>query len=145
DADPSQSPLRHTGPAGDVGPGVSAVGCTPEAAPRPTAVQTPWKPPRLPEARVQDARVPWGHGKVDSACVRASMGDKLPARATILRAVDAALVIGAVGMAEGRDIDEIGVGGMDTDAADVAGGLKTAVGPAGAGRRWAGDAGPRRD
>ena len=56
-----------------------------------------------------------------TAPARSLLKSTLPGAAAVARAEDAALAVGAPGVAEGGDVDEVRVGRVDADAPDVAG------------------------
>ena len=56
-----------------------------------------------------------------------------PGGAAVGALVDAALFVGSPEIAERGDVDDVGIGGMDDDAADVVGLLEAEVRPGGAG------------
>src|SRR5437899_1586925 len=66
---------------------------------------------------------------VDAAGAVVEIENFFPRFAAIARAEDAALRVGAVGMAEGSDEGDIRIRGMDDDGADVAGVLQADVVP----------------
>ena len=120
----------HSGPAHDsrgqarpsaqVFPGVTAVGGPPQPAFRAAAVEPPGQPAPLPQGRVEDPRVARVKTEVGRPRVLAAMQDQLPAGAAVTGAVDAALRIRAVGVAERGDIGDVGVGRVDAQAGNMA-------------------------
>src|SRR4029078_3997693 len=115
-ADLAQHTRRQAGPGRDLFPGVAAVGAAEQAAARTAAGNVPEVALGLPHRGEQQARAVWIHGEVDRARDVAAVEDPFPGRAAILRAVDAALAVGAEDVAQDRDIDEVGILRMDADA-----------------------------
>ncbi len=140
DPDLALDPLRHPGLVRKVGPGVTAVGGSPEARAGAAAAQLVGASARLPEGSVDDPGVGRVEREIDRTGVLTPGEDEVPGLATVRGAVDAALGVGAVGVAESSDVDEIRVGGVDADLADVAGALQPEVAPGAAGVGGAVDA-----
>jgi hypothetical protein len=88
---------------------------------------------RLPKRGVEDARVRLVQGEVDRAGAIADEEDLPPGDAAILALVDAALRVRPEGVAEGGDPDDIRIGGMDADLADLARLAQPDMGPGAAG------------
>ncbi len=143
DADAALDPLGQ--PLGQLLPAVAAVLGAPQAAVLAAAVEGPRLALHLPDGGVEDARVGGVHGQVDGAGAVADVEHLLPARAAVARAEDAALLVGAEDVAEGGDVDHVGIRRVDADAADLAGLAQADVAPAVAGVGRAVDADPRRD
>src|SRR2546427_1439745 len=61
----------------------------------------------------------------DSAGAVIEIKNSLPGFAAVARAENTALGVRAVGVAKSSDEGDIGIGGMDNDGADVAGGFQT--------------------
>ena len=77
----------------------------------------------------QHAGVVGVRGQVGGACRIALEQDLRPVLASVLRAEDAPLVVGAEGVAQRRDVDQVRVCGMNAYAGDVAGVLQAHAGP----------------
>ena len=101
-------------------PGIAAVGRLEQATARPAADQAPGASSRLPERGVQHARVVRVQAQVVRAGVLAPEQDVLPGLPAVFGAVDAALSVRTVGMAEGGDVHQVRVSGMNADPRDVA-------------------------
>src|SRR6185436_8908298 len=104
--------------ARDFGPGVAAVGRLEQAAARATAGEAPRVATRLPEGRVQHARIVWIHAQVAGAGVGGSEQDVLPGRTPVTRTEDAPLLVGAMRVAQGGHVHDIRVGGMHAHFGD---------------------------
>src|SRR6185503_12811293 len=119
DADAPRRPRQAV--AGELAPVVAAVGGLPQAAARAVRrrVDVPGWPPRLPERGVDRPRIAGLEGEVDRASVLVRAENLFPVRAAVARAEHAALSVGPVGVAEGGDVDEVGVRRIDEDAADL--------------------------
>src|SRR6185436_4289378 len=92
-------------------------------------IDAPGRAPRLPERGIDHARIAGAEGDVDGAGVGVLEEDLLPALASVRRAEDAALRVGAVGMAEGRQEHAVGVAGIDDDSPDLLRVRETDVAP----------------
>ena len=116
--------------AGEFVPGVAAVGGFVETAfgADPGAV-LPWGFLTLPHAAEDDFGI-FGID-LDFGCSRAVVGeeDALPGFSAIGGAVEAALFVGAVGVAGDGDEDAVGVAGIDGDLADLLAVAEAEVGP----------------
>jgi hypothetical protein len=121
--------------ARDLGPGFAAVGGAEEATPRPPARDVPEVPARLPEGSKKDAGVVRIHAQIGGTCIRVAIQHLAPGLAAVARAEDPAFLVRAKGIAECRDVDEIGVPGMDLDAADEPGLTEPQMTPGAAGIR----------
>ena len=102
-------PARQPGVGGQVGPGDAAVDRLVETAAGTAAGQFVWPAPRLPERDVDVARVGRVERDIVGAGVLALGEDEVPARPAVARPVEPALGVRPVGVAEGGDVDEIGV------------------------------------
>src|SRR5437588_6096141 len=78
-----------------------------------------WHAPRPPERGVENARVVRIHREIMGADVFTGEEDLLPGLAAIARAIDSALLIRSMSMAQCRDVHEIRVRRMDTHLADL--------------------------
>src|SRR6516162_1921743 len=116
-------------------PAVAAIGGTEEAASRPSARDVPEVPAGLPEGRKQHTRIARIHRQIDGARIGLSIQHFAPGFATVARSEDPALIVGAEYVAKCGDIDEIGVQGMDADAADEPGFTEAQMAPGPAGIR----------
>src|SRR5215207_7272148 len=83
----------------------------------------------LPDGGVQHARIPDVHAQGSRARAIALVQHEIPRLAAVPGAVHAAFGVGAPGSAEGANVDDVGVGGMDGEAADMAGGAEADVAP----------------
>src|SRR2546422_10960557 len=92
-------------------------------------VERPTRAVAFPHRGEQDMRILRIENNVDSAGAVIEIENFFPRFAAIARAEDAALRVGAVGMAEGSDEGDIRIRGMDDDGADVAGVLQADVVP----------------
>src|SRR6516162_4950520 len=116
-------------------PAVAAIGGTEEAASRPSARDVPEVPAGLPEGRKQHTRIARIHRQIDGARVGVSIQHFAPGPSAVARSEDPALIVGAEYVAKCGDIDEIGVQGMDADAADEPGSTEAQMAPGPAGIR----------
>ncbi len=91
-------------------------------------VGVPGRAARLPQ-RGEDELAARVRGEVDRAGVAVAEERARPGRAAVGRAVHAARVVGAVGVAERRDQQRLGVRGIDQDAPDLARVLEADAGP----------------
>ena len=137
DADLPLDPLGKSRLVRQVLPGVAAVAGLVQAASGAAARHVPEVAVRLPDRRVDDARVVRVHRQVDGPGPVAGEQDPLPVPAAVARAVHPALVVGAEQVAEGGDVHEVGVVRVDADLADVAGVLQPGMSPAAAAVRAA--------
>ena len=117
--------------SGDRLPRVAAVDRAVEPAARPVRgrVGVPGRPPRLPERGQDRLRVRGIEGEIDRAGVLVLEEDARPGPASVLRAEDSALRIGAVAVAERRDVHEVRVARIHDDAPDLPRVLEADVGP----------------
>src|SRR3989442_11809236 len=88
-------------------------------------VERPGRAVAFPLAGEEDMRILGVENDVDAAGAVVEIENFFPRFAAIARAEDAALRVSAVGMAEGSDEGDIGIGRMDNDGADVAGVFST--------------------
>src|SRR5919201_2063074 len=102
-------------------PGVAAVGRFVEAAAGPAAAEAVGRALRLPEGGVEDAGVVRVHGEVDGAGPLAAKEDLLPGGAAVARAIEPALLVRSPGVAQRRDVDQVGVVRVDADLGNVPG------------------------
>ena len=121
--------------AGELLPGVAAVGGFVESAAGQVgrSVDGPWRTARGPERGVEDCGIFGVDGDVDGADV---VGDRrrlkrtfFQVAAAVERAIEAAVGVGIVDVAEGGDVDAVRIVGVDGDAADVLGVVEADVGP----------------
>src|SRR5438874_10036570 len=115
--------------ARQVGPARAAVGRAVQAAPRTAAREVPWQPSCLPERGIDDARVVRIEADIDRAGLLVLVEDLAPGLAAVGAAEHAALGVGAEGMAEGRDQNDIGILRVDDQGADLAGVPEADVAP----------------
>ena len=105
----------------DAAPVLAAVGRLVE--PRSGAVRrrvdVPRRPPRLPQGGVDHVRVPGLEDDVDRAGVGVRPQDLPPVRPAVGRLEEPALGVRAVGVAERRHEDHVGVARIDLDAPDL--------------------------
>ena len=126
-------PVGHAGAVGQVGPCVAAVRRPPQAALRPCADEAPGSSEHLPHRGVEDSGVVGVHRQVDRAGPVALEQDALPRAAAVGGAEDAALLVGAEGVSERRDVEPVGVARVDPYAGDVPRVVEADVLPGGAG------------
>src|SRR5690606_2693195 len=119
-ADLAERALRQAGAAGDVLPGLAAVGGHPQAAVGAAARDLPEGAVGLPDRGVHDARV-GVQRQVDRAGLGALVEHLAPGLAAVDRLEDAALLVRPEGMPERRDVDDVRVLGVDAHLGDVAG------------------------
>src|SRR5205085_1837747 len=105
--------------AGELLPGVAAVGRAVQATAGAAAGEVPRPPPRLPQGGEQHARVVRVEGDVDGAGVGVLLEDLLPGLAAVGGAVDAALGVGAERLAEDGGEGDVGVLRVDGDLTDL--------------------------
>src|SRR4029077_3171030 len=107
--------------AGERLPGRPIVGRLVEAAARTVRrrVDAPWRTTRVPERGVNGLGGRRIEGDVDGADVVALEENLLPGRAAVARAVDAAIGVRAIDVAERRHEHDVGVLRIDEDAADL--------------------------
>src|SRR5437867_2420937 len=92
-------------------------------------VERPGRAVAFPHRGEEDMRILRVENDVDAAGAVVEIENFFPRFAAIARAEDAALRVSAVGMAEGSDEGDIGIGRMDNDGADVAGVFQADVVP----------------
>ena len=108
--------------AGELGPGLSAIGALEEAAVRPAAQEPVRQADPLPEAGVEHIGVGGVHGDVAGArlaVVGQAAGEARPGTAAVRGAEDAALARVAPQVALRRDIHDVGIGRVHQHLADV--------------------------
>ena len=113
----------------DVGPGVAGVVRAEDAAPRPARHELVRTSHGFPDRRVEDPRIVGVHRDVDRARALVPVEHALPRLAAVARAEDAALGVGPMRVPERRDVDGVGILGMDAELADVARALEPEVRP----------------
>ncbi len=118
DLDPDASHEARE-PPGGLRPGASAIGGAEDAALLVAGAVRPLLAVEVPHRRVQQVRV----ARVDVEVCRAvhvvDVEDLLPRLARVLAHEDAALLVRAEGVPDGRDIDLVGIERVDDDARDV--------------------------
>ena len=144
DPDLAEKTLRQPGPAGDVGPGIAAIRRLVEAAIRAAALQAVRGPLDMPERGVEYVGIGRIEDEVDRAGLITLVENPLPGLAAIARSIDAPLFVGPKDMAQGRDVDQIGIARVDTHSANVAGVLQPHPSPGPPGVSRAVDAVPVR-
>ena len=82
-------------------------------------IHAPRRTARIPERRVDGARVTRIEREIDGAEVVAPEQHLLPRRAAVARTIDAAVRVRAVRMPERGDEDDVGIGRVDDDARDL--------------------------
>ena len=115
-ADLADDSRGQAGIARDLSPVIARVGGFEEAATRSAAGQSPGGAIDVPDGGEKDVGVVRVQDQIDGARMVVAVEDFLPGGATVFGAEHAALGIAPVGMAQGGDIDDIGVGGMNADA-----------------------------
>ena len=106
--------------ARDLLPRVAAVARDVERGAGAAAHQLPGPAPRLPQPGEHDARVLRVERDVGGAGVRVRVEDLLPRLPAVARAIDAALGVGAEGLAEHGRVGDVGVCRVDDHRADLA-------------------------
>ncbi len=144
DADLAEGALRQARVAADLGPAVAPVGRLEKTASRTTTLHPPRHAACLPESSVNDPWVVRVEGEIDGASVLIPVEDLRPGRAAVQRPEDAAGRVGPEGVPEHRRVDDVRVGGVDAQLADLTAITQPDVGPGlpGVGRLV--DAVPRR-
>ncbi len=130
DADLAEGALGQARVAADLGPAVAAVGRLEQPTPRAAALHPPRHAAGLPKGGVDDPRIVRVEGDIDGARVLVPIKDILPGGATVQRAEDAAGRVGPKGVSENRRVDQVRVGGVDPQLADLAAVAQPDVGPA---------------
>src|SRR5947208_4848416 len=125
-------------------PCVAAVGGLEEPRARSAARHVPGPAARLPDGRIENARIDGIQREIDGAGGVGPEQHFLPRLAAVFGPEHAALRIGPECVAEYGDVDAIGVGRMDADGAGLAGVREPDVGPRLAGVGGFVDAVPRR-
>ena len=107
--------------AGELRPSRAAVGraINPSAGALYWSVGAPRRPMRSPCAGEENVRVCSGDRQIGDADVRAFVEHVRPGRAAVGGLEDAALVVRTIGVAERADVDNVGIAGIDDDAADL--------------------------
>src|SRR5262249_35059634 len=120
-ADDAHGAGRETFGPGDLLPGVAAVGALPQPRALAAALQAVGRPPHLPGAGVEHARVAGVEHQVNGPGLLAGEQDALPALAPVGAAEHPALLTGAVQPAQRGGVDQVRVPGVDAHARDVVG------------------------
>ncbi len=118
DADLSDDAGGHAGIAGDLGPVVAAVGGFEEAAGGAAAGEAPRRAVGVPDGGVENVGVGRVEAEIDGAGAIVAKEDFGPGLAAVFRAEDAAFLVGAVGVAERGDVDDVGIRRMNANAGD---------------------------
>ena len=111
------------------GPGGAAVLGAIKAAARTAAGEGPGLAAHLPQGRIDDFRVGGVVGDVNGAGVLVLVEHLGPTLSAIRRAEHAALRIGAKGVTDGGDHDDVGIGWINNYRADLAAILQADMGP----------------
>src|SRR5262245_9650468 len=119
DADDADRALRQSLVARDLLPCVAAVDALPEAGAIAAAFQTEGGTPDSPSAGVENPGIVRVEAKLETPRVLIHEQDALPGFAAIGAAEHAAFFVGAIQVSQRRDIDDIGILGMDAHARDV--------------------------
>ena len=127
--DASLEAARQAGVIGNLGPGVTPVHRLEDSAFRPAADEAPGCAPGLPDGGIEDAGVVGVQGQVRRAGVLAAKQDFLPGVSSVPGAKYAPLLVGAVGVSQGRHVHQVRVGGVYPHPGDVPGSGKAHVGP----------------
>src|SRR5713226_576478 len=127
-ADFSERALGHA-VAFDALPGSAVVVRTVEAVLVAATVERPRSAVAFPHCREEDVGILRIENDVDAAGAVIEVENFLPGFTAVTRAEDAALIVFAVGMAEGGDKSDIGIRRMDDHLADVARVFQTDVVP----------------
>src|SRR5262249_28077116 len=126
-SDVADDALRQA--AGELLPGVAAVGRLVDAALGAARLQRPGPSVDLPEAGIKHARIRRVHDEVARARLVRDEQDLVPALAAVFRAEDAALRVAAPHVALRRDVDEVRVLRMHAHAGDLVRVLQAHVDP----------------
>ena len=105
--------------AGEPLPRLAAIRGFPQPASRTAALQAPRRSTRLPGGGVEHARVARIHAEIHRARAVVHEEHALPRGPAVARAEHAALVIGAEGVAERRHVGDLGIAGIDANAANL--------------------------
>ena len=132
-ADLAQRAGRKSLVARNFGPAVAAIGGLEQPAARATGGDVPEVAPGLPDRGVEDARIAGVHRHVHGAAIFVAIENFRPVLAAIVGAIDTARLVRAEDVAEGSDIDDVGVGRVDQHAADMLGVLQADIAPGQAG------------
>ena len=125
----TQYALRHSVRARDIGPGIPSVRRFPQSAARSSAVHAVRLSAHLPESCINGARICRVHSQVNGTGFRSLGEHEFPGLATVCRTINAALRIRSPKMAQGRDVNDIGIFWMDHNRANLIGLLETHVLP----------------
>jgi hypothetical protein len=118
DADLAEYAFRHPRIARKLGPVIAAVGRLEESAAGAAARHHVRHAERFPQRRVHDLGIFRIEIQLDAARLVVAKQHLLPGLAAVFGSEDTAFGIRAGGMAERRDEDDVGVGGMDPDLRD---------------------------
>ena len=129
DRDPAPAPRALGQSLGESGPGPSGVGRFPEAAAWAATVHAPGGPAPLIGGRVKNLVVGGIHHQFGAAGVHARIEHPGPGETAVGRLVDAAVAAGLPEIAEGRDVDDIGIDRVDHDPGDLLRGAEPHVLP----------------
>src|SRR5579859_2649990 len=119
-ADFAQHPFGQAFVARDLFPGIAAIRRFEQAALFAAAQQRIRFTVRLPEGRVEDARVVGVHREIDGARFLAAEQDALPVLATIIAAIDAAFRVRPVRVSQRGYVHHVGVVRRNAHFRDVA-------------------------
>ena len=106
--------------AGQLAPRCAAVGGLVHPAVRPAGNHRPWLALDARQAGVDLVRIVGAHGEGHRAGAVVHEQHMVPRGAAVARAIDAAFLVAAKGMAERCDIDHVGIGWMHDQLADGA-------------------------
>src|SRR5262245_2932265 len=120
-ADDADDPLRQALVAGDLFPRVAAVGALPDTGPRSAALQAVGRAFHPPRRRINDARIVRVESQFERADFVVDEENLFPGEAAVTAAKDAALLVGAVQVAQRRDVEEVWILRMHADARNVVG------------------------
>src|SRR5262245_57442243 len=107
-------------------PRLAAVGRLEDPAARSVRrrIRVPRRPPRIPETRVNDVRVPRIDDDFHRADIAVGTEHFLPRRAAVARAIDAAIGTRRVEVTHRRNEDDVRIPRIDRDFADVLRGVE---------------------
>ena len=140
EADAAEVALRQAVVLGQPLPAVAAVVGDVEPRARPAGAEEPGPAPVVPQCGEELVRVGGVHHQLGAAAALVGVEDALPGLAAVGGPEDAALGVLAPLLALGGDVGDVGVGGMQDDAADALGLVEPQVMPGAAGVERAVDA-----
>ena len=128
-ADAADHAFGHARRAREIGPGFARVGGFEEAAGRAAGFKIPGRPVDFPEAGVEGAGVAGIEDEFHCARLRSAGVNLFPCLAAVDGLVDSAFLVGAELVAQGGDVDDVGILRMDLHRADLLGLFEAQVFP----------------